>query len=109
EGDPDAAKTPPSGGNLGEAAAVRSLLDGAGFADVEVAPVRREWRLPGAEELVAALRRGTGRTAALIAAPPPAALPAVGATIARAASPCRRDQGYAIPLVALLGRGIKPG
>lgn len=107
-GDPDAAKAPVSGGGLGSAEAVRSLMRAAGFIETEAALVRREWRLAQPGDLVAALRRGTVRTAALIDAQPPAALLAIEAEIARHAAAYRRDGWYCIPIAALLGRGRKP-
>ncbi|HWB48872.1 MAG TPA: methyltransferase domain-containing protein [Stellaceae bacterium] len=107
-GDPDAAQAPVSGGGIGSAAAVRRLLQDAGFADHAVRPVRREWRLAHPGDLIAALRRGTVRTAALIDAQRPAALAAIEAEIARQAAAYRRDGWYCIPIAAILGSGTKP-
>jgi SAM-dependent methyltransferase len=107
-GDPSAAKTPPSGGNLGEADAVSRLLEDAGFAAVGVEMVRREWRLGEPRDLLVSLRRGTARTAALIDAQPASSLPAIEIEIAKGAAPYRDRDGYAIPIVAILGRGVKP-
>jgi ubiquinone/menaquinone biosynthesis C-methylase UbiE len=106
-GDPDAAKAPPSGGNLGTAEAALRLLDGAGFAEPVTGTVRRQWVLPDAAALVAALRRGTVRTAALIAAQRPEALPAITAHIEHRMAPYRRDGGFAVPIVAILASGTK--
>ena len=107
-GDIDAAKTPPSGGGLGEAATVTRLLRDAGFAEASAETVRREWRLAQPGDLIAALRRGTVRTAAQIEAQRPAALLAIEAEIARRAGAYRRDGWYCIPLAAILARGVKP-
>jgi ubiquinone/menaquinone biosynthesis C-methylase UbiE len=106
-GDLDAAKTPASGGKLGTADAVLQLLRDAGFADVRAEPVCREWRADDPHDLFAALARGTVRTAALIAAQPVAARPAIEAAVASAAMPYRRGDGFAVPIVAILGRGTK--
>jgi ubiquinone/menaquinone biosynthesis C-methylase UbiE len=106
-GDRDAAKTPPSGGNLGSAAAVLQLLRDAGFADARAEPVCREWRVADPRDLVAALSRGTVRTAALIAAQPAAARPVIDAAVARAARPYRRDDAFAVPIAAILASGTK--
>src|SRR4029077_160888 len=106
-GDPDAAKTPPSGGNLGSAAAVLQLLRDAGVADARAEPVCREWRVADPRDLVAALSRGTVRTAALIAAQPAAARPAIETAVVSAAAPYRRNDGYAVPIVAILASGMK--
>jgi ubiquinone/menaquinone biosynthesis C-methylase UbiE len=107
-GDPDAAKAPPSGGNLVTIAAVSDLLRVAGFAEVQAESVRREWLVAAPRELVATLASGTVRTAALIAAQPPEALPAIERAVAEAAACYRRSGGFAVPIVALLGQGTKP-
>jgi SAM-dependent methyltransferase len=106
-GDPNAAKTPPSGGNLGTTDAVLRLLCEAGFADTHAEPVRREWHVADPRDLVAALARGTVRTAALIEAQPAAARPAIEAAMARAAAPYRTTDGFAVPIVAILACGTK--
>ena len=106
-GDPDAAKTPPSGGNLGTPGAVLRLLRDAGFTDVRGEPIRRDWQVAGMRDLLAALARGTVRTAALIAAQPAAALPAIEAAMTRAAVPYRTADGFAVPIVAILACGGK--
>jgi hypothetical protein len=50
------------------------------------------------------------RTAALIAAQAAAAQPAIEAAVTRAAAPYRRDDAYAVPIVAILASGMKsPG
>lgn len=108
-GDLDVAKAPVSGGGLGSIEAVIRLLTEAGFTGVNAGLVRREWRLAHPGDLIAALRRGTVRTAALIDAQRPAALLAIEAEIARLAAAYRRDGWYRIPIAALLGRGVKPG
>jgi SAM-dependent methyltransferase len=107
-GDPDAAQAPVSGGGLGSAEAVLRLMAEAGFVDTSAELMRREWRLAHPGDLVAALRRGTVRTAALIDAQRPAALLAIEAEIARQAAAYRRDGRYCVPIAAILGRGTKP-
>ncbi len=107
EGDPAAAKTPPSGGGLAQIDAALAVLRGAGFADVVAGFETREWVVADAEGLVASLRQGTVRTAALIEAQDTAAMPAILAHIERAAAPYRRDDRMAIPIVAILARGTK--
>ena len=106
-GDPDAAKTPPSGGNLGATEAVLRLLCDAGFANVRAEPIRREWHVADPHDLLAALARGTVRTAALIAAQPAAARPAIASAMTRAAASYRTADGFAVPIVAILACGTK--
>ena len=108
-GDPDAAKAPPSGGNLATAAAVSDLLRRAGFREPQIKLLRREWVVAEPQQLVAALARGTVRTAAQIAAQSEAARPAILHTLAAAAAPYRRADGtFAVPIAAILGCGAKP-
>src|SRR5882762_2342717 len=96
-GDLDAAKTPPSGGNLGTAEAVLRLLRDAGFTNVRAEPSRREWHVADPRDLLAAFAHGTVRTAALIAAQPAAARSAIEAAVASAAMPYRRSDAFAVP------------
>ena len=107
-GDPNAAKAPPSGGNLDSAEAMRRLFGSAGFTEIEIDTVRRLWRLADAAALIAAFREGTARTAALIAAQSPEAMPAIVAHVDLAAAPYRDGGGIAVPIVAYLARGRKP-
>ena len=107
-GDSGAARTPPSGGGLDSADKALALLHDAGFADMRAELVRREWRLVQTGDLIAALRRGTVRTAALIDAQRPAALIAIGSEIARLAAAYRRDGWYCIPIAAIVAHGVKP-
>jgi ubiquinone/menaquinone biosynthesis C-methylase UbiE len=107
-GEMDAAKTPPSGGGLGSEASVLHLLREAGFVAPAAETLRAEWKLAQPGDLLAALRRGTVRTAAVIEAQRPAALLAIEAEIARRAAAYRRDGWYCLPIAAILGRGVKP-
>jgi len=106
-GDPDAAKTPPSGGNLGTTETALRLLRDAGFGDARAEPIRREWHIAAPRDLLAAFARGTVRTAALIAAQPAAARPAIEAAMVRTAARYRTADGFAVPIVAILACGTK--
>jgi len=106
-GDPAAAKTPPSGGNLGTTDAVLRLLREAGFDDIRAEPIHREWLLTEPGDLIVALACGTVRTAALIAAQPAAARSAIDAAMTRATAAYRRSNDYAVPIVAILASGTK--
>jgi len=107
-GDPQAASAPPSGGDIGTPQAMRDLLRRAGLAEVEAALVRREWVVAEPRRILAALLRGTVRTAAVIAAQPAASLTAIEAAVAEAVSHYRSADGYAVPIAAILARGVKP-
>ena len=107
-GDLEAANAPPSGGNLDTSDAVSRLIHDAGFIDCRAENVRRDWLVSDPRDIVTALARGTVRTAALIAAQPARALPAIEAAVAEAAAPYRRGDGFAVPIVAILGHGAKP-
>jgi ubiquinone/menaquinone biosynthesis C-methylase UbiE len=107
-GDMQAANTPPSGGNLGTPKAALRLLDHAGFTGCRAEMVRREWLVAEPRDIVVALARGTVRTAALIAAQPAHARPAIEAAVAEAALPYRREGGFAVPIAAILAHGVKP-
>jgi len=107
-GDMQAANAPPSGGNLDTPEAVRRLVDAAGFTGCGAQTVRREWLVAEPRDIVVALARGTVRTAALIAAQPAAARPAIEAAVAEAAAAYRREGGFAVPIAAILAHGVKP-
>lgn len=107
-GDMQAANAPPSGGNLGTPEAALRLLDDAGFGGSGALMVRREWRVGAPRDIVAALARGTVRTAALIAAQPAHALRAIEAAVTEAALRYRREGGFAVPIAAILAHGVKP-
>jgi SAM-dependent methyltransferase len=107
-GDRSAANTPPPGGSLRDPADVLRLLDAAGFIGTEARAVHSTWLVSDASDLVEGFRRGTVRTAALIEAQPVAALPAIEAALARNAAAYRRGDRYAVPIVAILGSGVRP-
>jgi SAM-dependent methyltransferase len=107
-GDIAAAKTPPPGGSLRNPADVLGLLDAAGFTAAEARPMPSTWLLGDAAALVEGFRRGTVRTAALIEAQPAAALLAIEAAMVRSVAAYRRGEGYAVPIVAILGSGVRP-
>ena len=106
-GDMEGAKTPPPGGNLREPRDLLQALDAAGFTETEARRVRHEWHVAAARDLLEGFRRGTVRTAALIDAQPAAALPGIEAAIARSIAAYRRPDGFAVPIVAILGSGVR--
>jgi len=106
-GDLQAAKAPPSGGNLQTPQAALRLFQAAGFSDCRAQPVRREWLLSQPCDLLVALARGTARTAALIAAQSEQARRAIAAAVALSVRRYRRADGFAVPIVAILASGAK--
>ena len=110
-GDLKAADTPPPGGTPG--GTLRSpedllrVLNAAGFTETETRRVHGEWRVAIPGDLVEGFRRGTVLTAALIAAQPAKALPAIEAAITRGAAAYRDSDGFAVPITAILGSGIR--
>ena len=102
-----AANTPPPGGSLRVPEDLLRLLNAAGFAETEAKWVRREWRIAAAGDLLEGFRRGTVRTAALIDAQPAAALPEIEAALARGVIAYRRPDGFAVPVTAILGSGVR--
>jgi ubiquinone/menaquinone biosynthesis C-methylase UbiE len=107
-GDMSAAKAPPSGGGLRQTEDLLRVLDAAGFAETRARRVRREWRFAAAEDLLEGFRSGTVRTATLIGAQPQSAMPAIQAAIARNVTAYRDRDGFAVPIVAILGSGRRP-
>jgi SAM-dependent methyltransferase len=106
-GDLAAANTPPPGGSLRVPEDLLPLLNAARFAETEAKRVRREWRVAAAGDLLEGFRRGTVRTAAVIDAQPAAALPEIEAAIARGIAAYRDGDRFAVPIVAILGSGVR--
>lgn len=104
-GDLDAAKTPPSGGGLRRPEDLLRVLGEAGFTATEARRVPGEWRLAAAGGLLEGFCCGTVRTAALIGAQPPSALPAIEAAMAKSVEAYRCDGGFAVPIAAILAWG----
>ena len=98
----DAAKTPPSGGAINSEEICRAALLDAGFDEIDVRLVEREWRVKSVRDLLAAFRNGTARTAALIDAQNAAALPAIEGHMAAQAERYRNGDALHIPIAAIL-------
>ena len=106
-GDLGAANTPPPGGSLRLPEDLLRLLNAAAFAETKARRVHREWRVAGARDLLEGFHRGTVRTAALIDAQPAEALPEIEAAIASGIAAYRRPEGFAVPITAILGSGVR--
>jgi len=63
--------------------------------------------LPRPEICWRGFAEGTVRTAALIEAQPAAALPQIAAAIAHGIAAYRRTDGFAVPVAAILGSGVR--
>jgi SAM-dependent methyltransferase len=106
-GDLAAANAPPPGGSLRLPTDLLRLMNAAEFGETEAKRVHREWRVIAARDLLDGFRQGTVRTAALIDAQPPAALPEIEVAIASGMAVYRDGDGFAVPIVAILGSGVR--
>jgi ubiquinone/menaquinone biosynthesis C-methylase UbiE len=106
-GNADAAKAPPPGGTINSEDDCRAALADAGFGDIDARLVQRAWPAKRVHDLVAAFRHGTARTAALIDAQDPAALPAIEAHMAEHAEIYRQGDHLRVPIAAVLAIGRK--
>ena len=106
-GDPNASDAPAPGGGFSTPEQCMDALTQAGFSQVRAQLERRVWRHADAASLVAALRAGTARMAAMIEAQPPSAVPAILADIAQNAEPWRDADGLALPIAAVVASGAR--
>jgi ubiquinone/menaquinone biosynthesis C-methylase UbiE len=106
-GDPSLSTAPVPGGGFGSAADCVAALEQAGFATIGTEALRRTWRHANGAALLAALRAGTARMAAMIGAQPEAALPAIIADIDDAAAGYRDAAGLAVPIAAIVAHGVR--
>jgi SAM-dependent methyltransferase len=102
-----AANAPDPGGGFGTAAQCAEALRDAGFTDCATELVRATWRHRDAKGLVAALRTGTARMAAMLEAQRPEAMAASVADIAAKAACYRDGEGIAVPIAAVIASGSK--
>jgi SAM-dependent methyltransferase len=111
-GDPRASAAPPPGGGFGTAADCLRALEDAGFVRIDARLVRGTWRHQDAASLLAALRAGTARMAAMIDAQMDAAMPAILSDLEAAAAGWRipgPDRGHlAVPIACVVASGIRP-
>ena len=110
-GDLNASAAPPPGGGFASAADCQWALHDAGFADLRARLVRGVWRHKDAASLLASLRAGTARMAALIDAQSEAARPAIAAALAEVAIPWRAPEregaGLAVPIACVIASGTR--
>ena len=107
----DATLPLPPGGALNEAAACQRLLDEAGLSvppSAEPHCIEDALWLDGEQELLHMMQEGTVRLSALIRSQPPEQVPAIVASIQRAAAAYRHVNGrLRIPVSAILAVGVK--
>jgi SAM-dependent methyltransferase len=110
-GDPHASAAPPPGGGFRGQEDCARALGNAGFSRVEAHIVRATWRHTGAAALLAALRAGTARMAAILDAQTDAAMPEIVAGLDAAAAPWRvrgpDGDEIAVPIACVIAAGIK--
>jgi SAM-dependent methyltransferase len=118
-GDPRASTAPPPGGSFAAADYARAMT-GAGFDGIAARVVRGTWRHDDGAGLLAALRAGTARMAAMIDAQPKSAMPAILAALEAAAAPWRVPNGpraersgsagqhLAVPIACVVIAGTRP-
>jgi ubiquinone/menaquinone biosynthesis C-methylase UbiE len=106
-GDLEAANAPAPGGSLRQPEDLLRILNASGFAETEAKRVRCKWHVVSARDLLEGFCRGTVRTAALIDAQPAAALPQIEAAIARSIAAYHCPEGFAVPITAILGSGVR--
>jgi len=106
-GDLAASDAPAPGGGFGTTQACLDALAAAGFADVGGRLEHRVWRHADAAELVAALRAGTARMAAMIDGQRAGRLADIVADIEENAAVYRDSTGLALPIAAVLAEGVR--
>ena len=111
-GDPSASAAPPPGGGFSSADDCSRALHDAGFQQTSARLVRGTWRHRDAASLLAALRAGTARMAAMLDAQTDAAMPAIVAGLEAAVvawrAPERDGPGIAVPIACVVATGIRP-
>jgi ubiquinone/menaquinone biosynthesis C-methylase UbiE len=111
-GDPHASGAPPPGGGFATAADCSRALSEAGFTPTATRVVRATWRHKDAASLLGALRAGTARMAAMIAAQTDAAMPAILSALEEAAARYRTSGPgggeLEVPIACVLAAGIRP-
>lgn len=111
-GDPRASAAPPPGGGFATEADCLRALDDAGFAQTGASLVRGIWRHKDAASLLAALRAGTARMAAIIDAQTEDAMPAILSGLDAATAQYRipgPDGGHLeVPIACVVAAGIRP-
>jgi ubiquinone/menaquinone biosynthesis C-methylase UbiE len=83
-------------------------LRNAGFESPRSTQVPQVWRASDPDEFFAVVSTGTVRAAAALRAQSPQAQQAIRASMRQALSAYRRDNGYEVPMPAVVAAGVKP-
>ena len=106
-GDPTGSDAPAPGGGFGTTQDCLDALVAAGFAAVDGRLEYRVWRHANAADLVAALRAGTARMAAMIEGQGAGTLADIVADIEENATVYRDLAGLALPIAAVVAEGMR--
>jgi ubiquinone/menaquinone biosynthesis C-methylase UbiE len=106
-GDGAIAAAPPPGGTFNRPNDCLRALEAAGFGVARAQLVRLAWPLRNSGDLIEALRRGTARMAALLAAQSHTALTEIARHVAEHAEQYRVGDHILVPIAALLASGRK--
>ena len=93
--------------DFGTAVQCADALRQVGFAECTTELVRATWHHRDAQGLLASLRAGTARMAAMIESQPPGALPDIVADIEESAARYRDADGIAVPIAAVIATGVR--
>ncbi len=83
-------------------------LEAAGFTDVQIRTLPLRWKLWTPDAVFDALSRGGVRTAAVLRAQTLDALERIRAAVRRSVEPYARENGFEVPMPAVLASGTKP-
>lgn len=83
-------------------------LTAAGFESPTFQRVPQTWRMAHPDKLYDMIFEATARASAVLRAQAPAAREAIRATMRATVEKYRQDDGYAVPMPAVLATGIKP-
>ena len=90
---------------MGEAHTAQPVLEAAGFIDVRPQIVPLVWRIASADNLFATIIESTVRSAALLRAHSPDAIPAIQAALRAGLEAHRSGDGFDLPMPALVMSG----
>lgn len=87
-----------------------AALAETGLVDIELSSVTQAWHFDAPDDFLEAIMRGAVRAKALLEAQDARALATIRHVVAEGTARfARPGQGYAVPMPALVGSGIKPG